>query len=281
MKNDIDIKSLWKGQQVPVIDLSAVRKKIKYFRLRRMGESCAVIMLMMLASASGVTVWIHWPPLLSVTKAGIILLSMGFMLPVLSYGRLLRLYYGLKTDCSNVDYMSNLLKIKKQEHRQQHIVLNLYFLVLSLGFSLYTYEYTFHHSSPRGIIAYSVLLSWISLNWFVFRPYIIKKTQPQVFQTGEMHRKPQGHTDETLTARDKRCLRHNRLHAFRQSGPWQEQKTERVGPQAEPTLSLFKRGYIYTKQPSSSSVRSSRTCLICCSCERGQISRASGVSTTI
>ena len=114
-------------------------------------------------------------PLLSVTKAGIILLSIGFMLPVLSYGRLLRLYYGLKTDCSNVDYMSNLLKIKKQEHRQQHIVLNLYFLFLSLGFSLYTYEYTFHHSSPRGIIAYSVLLSWISLNWFVFRPYIIKK----------------------------------------------------------------------------------------------------------
>ena len=56
---------------------------------------------------------------------------------------------------------------------------------------------------------------------------------------------------------------------------------ERVGPQAEPTLSLFKRDYIYTKQPSSSSVRSSRTCLICCSCERGQISRASGVSTTI
>lgn len=246
-----------------------------------MGESCAVIMLMMLALASGVTVWIHWPPLLSVTKAGIILLSMGFMLPVLSYGRLLHLYYRLKTDCSNVDYMSNLLKIKKQEHRQQHIVLNLYFLVLSLGFSLYTYEYTFHHSSPRGIIAYSVLLSWISVNWFVFRPYIIKKTQPQVFQTGEMHRKPQRHTDETLTARNKRCLRHNRLHAFRQSGPWQEQKTERVGPQAAPTLSLFKRGYIYTKQPSSSGVRSSRTCLICCSCERGQINRASGVSTTI
>lgn len=96
MKNDIDIKSLWKGQQVPVIDLSAVRKKIKYFRMRRMGESCAVIMLMMLALASGVTVWIHWPPLLSVTKAGIILLSMGFMLPVLSYGRLLHLYYRLK-----------------------------------------------------------------------------------------------------------------------------------------------------------------------------------------
>ena len=54
MKNDIDIKYLWKGQQVPAIDLSAVRKKIKYFRLRRMGESCAVIMLMMLASTSGV-----------------------------------------------------------------------------------------------------------------------------------------------------------------------------------------------------------------------------------
>ena len=61
--------------------------------------------------------------------------------------------------------------------------------------------------------------------------------------------------------------------------PFEDKK--KAGSEVRNRPLLFKRGGIYTKQPSSSGVRSSRTCLICCSCERGQISRASGVSTTI
>ena len=88
MMSDIDIKSLWKGQQAPVADLSAIRKKIKRFRLRRIGEAYAVITLMILAIVFGAVIWICWTPLLTVTKVGITLLSIGFMLPALSYGRL-------------------------------------------------------------------------------------------------------------------------------------------------------------------------------------------------
>ena len=175
MMNDIDIKSLWGGQQVPAANLSAIRKKIRNFRLHRIGEAYAVIVLMISAIALGATIWICWTPLLAVTKVGIVLVSVGLILPVLSYGRLLHLYYGLKADSANIDYMDSLLKIKKQEHRQQHVVLDLYFSFLSLGLALYSYEYTFSHSFYRGVIAYSALLLWISLNWFVFRPYIVKK----------------------------------------------------------------------------------------------------------
>lgn len=175
MMNEMDIKSLWKGQQTPLMDLSVIRRKIKYFRLRRIGEACAVIILMILAITMGMIVWICWTPQLAITKLGITLLFIGFMLPVLSYGRLLHLYYGLKIDSSNIDYMNSLLKIKRQEHRRQHTVLNLYFIFLSFGFVLYIYEYTFSHSFYRGIIAYSSLLLWIALNWFVFRPLILKK----------------------------------------------------------------------------------------------------------
>ena len=112
---------------------------------RTAGTCCtyAVITLMILAIVFGAVIWICWTPLLTVTKVGIILLSIGFMLPALSYGRLLRLYYGLK--------------------------------FLSIGFALYGYEYTFFHSFYWGIIAYSILLLWITLNWFVFRPRIIRK----------------------------------------------------------------------------------------------------------
>lgn len=117
MMNDTDLRNLWKGQQIPAVDLSAIRKKIRYFKLRRIGESYAIIILMILVIAFGVMIWIHWTPLLTVTKMGIILLTTGFILPILSYGKLLRLYHGLKIDSSNVDYMNRILKIKRQEYR--------------------------------------------------------------------------------------------------------------------------------------------------------------------
>ncbi len=170
-----DIESLWKGRQTPVADLSAIRKKIKRFRLRRIGEAYAVIMLMILALVFVTVIWICWTPLLTVTKVGVTLLSIGFMLPVLSYGRMLRLYYGLKIDSNHIDYIDNLLRIKKREYRQQHLILNLYFFFLSIGLALYVYEYTFFHSLYLGLITYSILLLWIALNWFVFRPRIIRK----------------------------------------------------------------------------------------------------------
>lgn len=173
--SDINIKSLWKGQRTPDVDLSAMRKKIKYFKLRRMGESYAIIILMILAIAFGLIVWIYWTPMLTVTKIGLILLTIGLILPILSHAKQIRLYYGLKIDSSNVDYVNHLLKIKRQEYRQQHLILNLYFLFLSLGFVLYSYEYTFCHSFYRGIIVYSILLLWIAINWFVLRKFIIRK----------------------------------------------------------------------------------------------------------
>lgn len=70
MMNDIDIKSLWKGQQAPVADLSAIRKKIKRFRLRRIGEAYAVIMLMILAIVFGAVIWICWTPLADGHQSG-------------------------------------------------------------------------------------------------------------------------------------------------------------------------------------------------------------------
>ncbi len=175
MINDIDIKSLWKGQQTPVADLSVIRKKIKCFRLHRIGEAYAVILLMILTIVFGTVMWICCTPLLTVTKVGVTLLSIGFMLPVLSYGRLLCHYYRLKVDSSHIDYIDNLLRIKKQEYRQQHLILNLFFFFLSIGLALYGYEYTFFHSFYWGIIVYSMLLLWIALNWFVLRPRVIRK----------------------------------------------------------------------------------------------------------
>ena len=89
----MDMRALWKGQPAPVADLDAMRKRIRRFALRRIGEACAVIVLMMAAIAAGVLIWTCWPPRLLLTRVGIVLTYASLTLPAWSYGRVLRLYF--------------------------------------------------------------------------------------------------------------------------------------------------------------------------------------------
>ena len=65
----MDMRALWKGQPAPVADLDAMRRRIRRFALRRIGEACAVIVLMMAAIAAGVLIWTCWPPRLMCWRA--------------------------------------------------------------------------------------------------------------------------------------------------------------------------------------------------------------------
>lgn len=177
MKNEgeMDLKSLWNARKIPVADLSSVRKQVRRFRWHRLMEVSAIIILTISVMALGVVVWVCWTPQLVVTKIGIVLVTIAFVLSVLSHGRSLYLYYGLNEHCTGINYVNRLLAIKRQEIRLQRIVLSLYFLFLSLGFGLYGYEYTFYRSTVIGVVSYTLLSAWIALNWFVLRPRMLKK----------------------------------------------------------------------------------------------------------
>lgn len=56
----------------------------------------------------------------------------------------------------------------------QGIGISVYFILLSLGLALYLFEFAQRNWS-YGIVFYLVTFVWIALNWFYFRPRIIKK----------------------------------------------------------------------------------------------------------
>ena len=86
----MDMRALWKGQPAPVADLDAMRRRIRRFALRRIGEACAVIVLMMAAIAAGGRICTCWPPGPLLTRLGLVLACRGVMLPVWSFARVLR-----------------------------------------------------------------------------------------------------------------------------------------------------------------------------------------------
>ncbi|MGK0426400.1 MAG: putative membrane protein YczE [Ulvibacter sp.] len=76
--------------------------------------------------------------------------------------------------------LQQLLTLKEKQRFQQTTLLNSYFIILSLGIGLYMYEYAARMTLPWAIVSYGIVLFWIGLNAFYFRPKIVEKQQTQL-----------------------------------------------------------------------------------------------------
>jgi hypothetical protein len=59
----------------------------------------------------------------------------------------------------------------------------LYFILLGLGLVLYMIEYALRMSLTGAVLTYGITCLWIAINWFYFRPRIIRKQQQNLNDT--------------------------------------------------------------------------------------------------
>ena len=78
--------------------------------------------------------------------------------------------------------LKQLITLKRKQRFQQTTLLNGYFILLSLGLGLYMYEYVIRMTLPWAIFSYGIVLFWIALNAFYFRPKMIKKQHVKLNQ---------------------------------------------------------------------------------------------------
>ena len=81
---------------------------------------------------------------------------------------------------SKQEYLNELLALRRKEHFMQTKLMNFYFISLSVGIGLYMYEHIQESSLQFRVVAYSVFLLWVGLNWFVFRPRIIRRNRQRL-----------------------------------------------------------------------------------------------------
>lgn len=180
--NDTDLQALWSKQTVPSANLQNIRQEIRCFRRRQIAFYLITGLLMLLTIGFALFIAFYFRPRLTSTYIGLALGGSAFLLALFSAGRSARLYHRLNDTCPNTKYLQALSSLRKQEYFHRHTMLTAYFVLLSLGLCLYMYEYTFARSWPTGIAVYVGLAGWITLNWFYFRPRILRKDKQRLEQ---------------------------------------------------------------------------------------------------
>lgn len=175
MSDNINFKDLWSKQTSDAPnpkDLILEVKKLKQSNLKKL---VFTNLLLLTTSLFIIFIWAFFKPELITTKIGIVLIILAMVSFLFAYNKSYALFKSSQETQSNSDYLKELLAIKAKQKFMATSMLNLYFILLSIGIGLYMYEYTSRMKPIWAIVTYGVTFVWILFNWFYLRPKQINK----------------------------------------------------------------------------------------------------------
>ncbi|MHB1688724.1 MAG: hypothetical protein ACYCVH_15330 [Ignavibacteriaceae bacterium] len=178
--NNIDLKELWGKQETTIPDTKELFEKTKKFKKNNLRKLIIANILLLLTSAFIVFIWYYYQPEMITTKIGIVLTILAMVLYLFVYNQMIPLLVKVDYDINSSQYLQQLLKFKEKQLFLQNTMLNIYFILLSTGICMYMFEYASRMTLLWATFSYGLTLLWIAVNWFYFRPRIIKKQQTKI-----------------------------------------------------------------------------------------------------
>lgn len=178
--DNINFNDLWKKQTVSQPDIEDLRNRLKQFKKEALKSLWTINILLFATSIFIVFIWIYFQPQFISTKIGIVLTILAMVIYVVLYNQILKDYKNIDTDQSNHEYLQKLISIKKKQQFMQTKGITWYFLLLTTGICLYTYEYVSRMKIEFAVLTYFITLLWFGFNWFYLRPKQIKKQQGKI-----------------------------------------------------------------------------------------------------
>lgn len=180
MDTNRNFKELWNKQVIrpaSMDDLFVLLKRHKKEGLRKL-----LLANVLLISTTAFIVYLYYSNLSqqALTKAGMAIIILAMLIYLFFYNRLLPFYKTANPAQSNAGFLNQLLQLKKKQHQLHNSLLNMYFILLSVGLACYFYEYTSQMSPFWAAFTYLATLGWVLFNWFYTRPKTIKKQRDKL-----------------------------------------------------------------------------------------------------
>lgn len=176
MSNHIAFKDLWQRKSAEPPSLSEIYGLAAKSKRGLLKKTMLINFIYGITAVFIIGIWLYYQPQLLTTKIGISVTIIAISSFVMAQNRMLPL---LKKEADNVtlnDYLEQLKQIRQKELFMQTTMMNVYFVLLSIGILLYMYEYVAKNFLSISV-TYGISIAWIAFNWFYLRPKTIKKEQ--------------------------------------------------------------------------------------------------------
>jgi hypothetical protein len=187
MKTFDDIKTLWQQQasaDVPSLEeISRLAQKTQKGMMRKnlLATSLLAVSAIIIACIVLTADFKY-----ATTKLGAVLVVIAIFGAIFINSQLLRLM--MKTTdltVTNEDYLKQLLRYQSKERFLQTKGMAVYFIALSLGLTIYMYEF-YARDHRFGLIAYAITFAWVAVCWFYLLPRAVRKQRRKLDELIQM-----------------------------------------------------------------------------------------------
>ncbi len=180
MSNNINLKEIWNTQEVTIPNIQNLYNNVNQLKKHTLLKLIGITILGFITSIFIGLIWHFYQPKLITTKIGILLSITAIIIYIIAYNGMLSFLFKKNRATNNKDYLQLLIKLKEKQLFLQTRILNTYFILFSLGISLYLFEFTLKMSTLLGAIIYTITFAWILINWLYFKPLVIKKQNNKI-----------------------------------------------------------------------------------------------------
>ena len=175
METNIDLKKIWNTQKIETPKVEILYAKAKKLKSKSFLKLIVVNVTLLLTITFIGFIWYYYQPEFVTTKIGVILTILAIIIFLLPFNKQFPLLSKNRTESNSKKFLQQLIKLKESQVFQQTTMLNIYFIMLSLGIGLYLFEYVTRMTITWGIITYAITILWFAINWFYLRPKTITK----------------------------------------------------------------------------------------------------------
>jgi membrane-bound ClpP family serine protease len=181
MDHFTELKELWQQTvSKQPLDYSQTVKLADGYRKNQVMKTVSAFAMLLTTFGIISYVAILYPSQLIITKIGFVSIllaiagSLFFITNMVS-----TLFKKEKTTSDNKTYLNQLKEFQRKQNFIHTKGISVYFILLSVGLALSMFEIT-RRNVAFAIGAYLVTVAWIALNWFYFRPRVIKKQKQKI-----------------------------------------------------------------------------------------------------
>ena len=175
MSTNIDFKALWNREQTGAPDVSEIFAKANRMNRRACKKIWICNALLALTVMFDILVWWHYQPQMVTTKIGLILMIGAMVIFIITTNQLNPLLAKTDLETDTNAFLSQMIQIKHKQEFIDKTMLTIYFLMLSVGLSLYFIEYVGRGSIFFKLCVYVIALTLLALNWFYVTARQVKK----------------------------------------------------------------------------------------------------------
>jgi hypothetical protein len=176
----MNIDQLWQNTNEKAPDWQAFANQMAALEIKKRNEKNRLNFLLLTTMAFvGFIAFAYWP-LTWTTLVGIVLTELSMLLYLWQYNRNTTVR-DLTAETANARaFLEWLYQDRKRQRYLGRQLMSAYFLLLSTGVLVYMWEFVQRMPGFYGWLTYGITLGWFGLNWFVFRPRIVKKKEAAI-----------------------------------------------------------------------------------------------------